>query len=152
MKGILLSGAVSAIFAFFATPALIRFLTKRSYGQIIRDDGPTTHQVKRGTPTMGGIVLISATLSGYFISHLVTGVTPTTSALLVIGLILGLGLVGFLDDWLKVARQQSLGLNAKQKLFGQALVAGCFAYAGLQFPDSAGLTPISANISTVRDT
>ena len=92
MKGILLSGAVSAIFAFFATPALIRFLTKRSYGQIIRDDGPTTHQVKRGTPTMGGIVLISATLSGYFISHLVTGVTPTTSALLVIGLILGLAL------------------------------------------------------------
>jgi phospho-N-acetylmuramoyl-pentapeptide-transferase len=152
MKGILLSGALSAIFAFFATPALIRFLTKRSYGQIIRDDGPTTHQVKRGTPTMGGIVLISATLSGYFISHLVTGVTPTTSALLVIGLILGLGLVGFLDDWLKVARQQSLGLNAKQKLFGQALVAGCFAYAGLQFPDSAGLTPISANLSTVRDT
>ena len=53
MKGILLSGGVSAIFAFFATPALIRFLTKKSYGQIIRDDGPTTHQVKRGTPTMG---------------------------------------------------------------------------------------------------
>jgi len=148
MKGILLSGGVSAIFAFFATPALIRFLTKKSYGQIIRDDGPTTHQVKRGTPTMGGIVLITATLSGYFISHLVTAVTPTTSALLVIGL----GLVGFLDDWLKVARQKSLGLNAKQKLLGQALVAGCFAYAGLQFPDSAGLTPISTNLSMVRDT
>lgn len=152
MKGILLSGGVSALFAFFATPALIRFLTKKSYGQIIREDGPTTHQVKRGTPTMGGIVLISATLSGYFISHLVTAVTPTTSALLVIGLIIGLGLVGFLDDWLKVARQQSQGLNAKQKLFGQALVAGSFAYAGLQFPDGAGLTPISANLSTVRDT
>ena len=152
MKGILLSGGVSAIFAFFATPALIRFLTKKSYGQIIRDDGPTTHQVKRGTPTMGGIVLITATLSGYFISHLVTEVTPTTSALLVIGLIIGLGLVGFLDDWLKVARQKSLGLNAKQKLLGQALVAGCFAYAGLQFPDSAGLTPISTNLSMVRDT
>jgi phospho-N-acetylmuramoyl-pentapeptide-transferase len=65
VKGILLSGAISAIFAIFATPALIRFLTKKSYGQIIRDDGPTTHQVKRGTPTMGGIVLITASLTGY---------------------------------------------------------------------------------------
>ena len=152
MKGILLSGGVSAIFAFFATPALIRFLTKKSYGQIIRDDGPTTHQVKRGTPTMGGIVLITATLSGYFISHLVTAVTPTTSALLVIGLIIGLGFVGFIDDWLKVSRQKSLGLNAKQKLAGQAFVAGGFAFAGLKFPDSAGLTPISTNLSMVRDT
>ena len=152
MKGILVSGAVSAIFAFFATPALIRFLTKNGYGQIISDDGPTTHQVKRGTPTMGGIVLITASITGYFISHLVTSVTPTTSALLVIGLIIGLGLVGFIDDWLKVSRQKSLGLNAKQKLVGQAFIAGGFAFAGLKFPDSAGLTPISTNLSMVRDT
>ena len=62
---------------------------------------------------------------------------------LVIGLVVGLGLVGFIDDWLKVAKQRSLGLNAKQKLFGQALVAGAFGYAGLQFPDENGLTPIS---------
>ena len=152
MRGILLSGAISAVVALFATPALIRILARKGYGQIIRDDGPTTHQVKRGTPTMGGLALIFATLVGYFSSHLLTGVTPTTSALLVLALILGLGFVGFIDDWLKVSKQKSMGLNVKQKLFGQAIAAGAFAYAGLQFPDKNGLTPISMNLSTVRDT
>ena len=152
MRGILLSGGISALFAFFATPALIRFLVKRGYGQIIRDDGPTSHHVKRGTPTMGGLVLIASTLAGYFSSHLITGISTTTSALLVIALIIGLGLVGFIDDWLKVAKQRSLGLNAKQKLLGQAIVAGSFGYAGLQFPDQTGLTPVSSYLSTFRDT
>jgi phospho-N-acetylmuramoyl-pentapeptide-transferase len=152
VKGILLSGAIASIFAFFATPLLIKLLTKKGYGQIIRDDGPTTHQVKRGTPTMGGLVLITAVLVGYGLSHLITGVAITTSALLVIALIIGLGFVGFIDDYLKVAKQKSLGLNAKQKLLGQAIVAGGFAYAGLQFPDQSGLTPISSYLSTVRDT
>lgn len=152
MRGILLSGAISALLAFLATPALIKILAKKGYGQIIRDDGPTTHQVKRGTPTMGGLSLIAAAVVGYFASHLITGVPPTVSALLVIALILGLGFVGFLDDWLKVAKQRSMGLSAKQKLLGQAIVAGSFAYAGLQFPDKSGLTPISLNLSTVRDT
>ena len=152
MRGILLSGAISALFAFLATPALIKILGKKGYGQIIRDDGPTTHQVKRGTPTMGGLSLIAAAVVGYFSSHLITGVSPTTSALLVIALILGLGFVGFLDDWLKVAKQRSMGLSAKQKLLGQAIVAGSFAYAGLQFPDKSELTPISLNLSTVIDT
>ena len=152
MRGILLSGGISALFAFFATPALIRFLVKRGYGQIIRDDGPTSHHVKRGTPTMGGLVLIASMLVGYFLSHLITGISTTTSALLVIALIIGLGLVGFIDDWLKVAKQRSLGLNAKQKLLGQAIVAGSFGYAGLQFPDQTGLTPVSSYLSTFRDT
>lgn len=152
MRGILLAGAISAVFAFLATPGLIKILAKKGYGQVIRDDGPTTHHVKSGTPTMGGISLIVATLAGYFGSHLITSIPATTSALLVIALILGLGLVGFIDDWLKVSRKKSLGLTAWQKLSGQALVAGVFAFAGLQFPDSSGLTPISTNLSTVRDT
>jgi phospho-N-acetylmuramoyl-pentapeptide-transferase len=152
MKGILLSGAISAIFAFFATPALIKFLASKGYGQFIREDGPTTHHVKRGTPTMGGIILIFAALLGYGLSHLVTGVAITASAALVLVLVLALGLVGLLDDYLKVAKKRSLGLTAKQKIFGQMLAAGGFAYAGLQFPDKDGLTPISTSLSTVRDT
>ena len=152
MKGILLSGAIASIFALFTTPLLIKFLSKKGYGQIIRDDGPTSHQVKRGTPTMGGLVLIVAVVVGYGLSHLITGAAITISALLVIALIISLGLVGFIDDYLKVAKQKSLGLNAKQKLFGQAVAAGGFAYAGLQFPDESGLTPISSYLSTVRDT
>ena len=64
----------------------------------------------------------------------------------------GLGAVGFLDDWLKVSRQRSLGLRARTKMLGQSVVAIGFAVAGLNFPDERGLTPVSLNLSTVRDT
>lgn len=152
LKGILLSGAFSAIYAFFATPALIRLLARKGFGQFIREDGPTSHLTKRGTPTMGGLILISAAILGYGFSHLITGISMTTSALLVLALVVGLGIVGLIDDYLKVAKKRSLGLTAKQKIFGQVLVAGAFGFAGLKFPDEDGLTPISTNLSTVRDT
>jgi phospho-N-acetylmuramoyl-pentapeptide-transferase len=152
MKGIVFAGAFSLLLSFIFTPSLIRILAKRGVGQMIRDDGPKTHHVKRGTPTMGGIVLIFSTVIAYLASHLLTGVGITTSALLVISLIVGLGFIGFLDDWLKISRKQSLGLTAKQKLFGQAVVAGGFAYAGLHFKDESGLAPISNYFSGVRDT
>ena len=152
MKGIVFAGALSILLSFIFTPALIRILSRRGVGQMIRDDGPKTHHVKRGTPTMGGIVLILSTLAAYFGSHLITGVGITASALLVLGLIIGLGLIGFLDDWLKISRKQSLGLTVKQKLSGQAIVAAAFAYAGLGFQDETGLAPISQYFSGVRDT
>jgi phospho-N-acetylmuramoyl-pentapeptide-transferase len=101
---------------------------------------------------MGGIVIIFAAAAGYLIAHALTRNTISTSALLVIGLMTSLGFVGFLDDWLKVSRQKSLGLNAKQKIFGQVLFAAIFGYLGIHFPDGDGLTPISQNLSTVRDT
>jgi phospho-N-acetylmuramoyl-pentapeptide-transferase len=119
---------------------------------MIRDDGPKTHHVKRGTPTMGGIVLILSTIIAYFASHLFTGAGVTASAILVIALIVGLGLIGLLDDLLKIYRKQSLGLTARQKLFGQAVFAAGFAYTGLQFEDESGLAPISMYFSGVRDT
>ena len=152
MKGILVAGASATLLSFLLTPMLIRLLARRGYGQMIRDDGPQSHHVKRGTPTMGGIVLITATLIAYLAAHLWTGARMSASALLVIGLIVGLGLVGLLDDWLKVVRQQSLGLRAKQKLAGQAIFAIGFGVLGLRFKDSYGLTPISLHFSTVRDT
>jgi len=152
MREILIAGAIALFLSLFGTPALIRGLARRGYGQIIRDDGPSSHHTKRGTPTMGGIIIIFASALGYFIAHAITQNTVSTSALLVLGLMAGLGFVGFLDDWLKVSRQKSLGLNAKQKIIGQVIVAATFAYFGIQFPDRDGLTPISQNLSTVRDT
>lgn len=152
MKGIVFGGALSILLSFILTPAFIRVLSRRGVGQMIRDDGPKSHHVKRGTPTMGGIVLILSTFAAYFGSHLITGVGVTASALLVMGLIVGLGLIGFLDDWLKISRKQSLGLTAKQKLLGQAIVAAAFAYTGLGFQDETGLAPISQYFSGVRDT
>ena len=152
MKGIVFAGAFSILLSFILTPTLIRILAKRGIGQMIRDDCPKTHHVKRGTPTMGGIVLILSTVIAYFASHLFTGTGVTTSAILVISLIVGLGLIGLLDDLLKIYRKQSLGLTAKQKLLGQAIFAAGFAYAGLQFEDETGLAPISLYFSGVRDT
>jgi phospho-N-acetylmuramoyl-pentapeptide-transferase len=76
----------------------------------------------------------------------------TASALLVIGLVVGLGFVGFLDDWLKVSRQNSRGLKGRYKLLAQASLAGVFGYAGLQFADQYKLTPISQYLSTVKET
>jgi phospho-N-acetylmuramoyl-pentapeptide-transferase len=144
VKGIVFAGAFSILLSFILTPTLIRILAKRGIGQMIRDDGPKTHHVKRGTPTMGGIVLILSTVIAYFASHLFTGTGVTTSAIL--------GLIGLLDDLLKIYRKQSLGLTAKQKLLGQAIFAAGFAYAGLQFEDETGLAPISLYFSGVRDT
>ena len=152
MKEILLAGVFALIFSLFGTPFLIRVLANHGYGQMIREDGPKTHFSKRGTPTMGGISIIFSSVAGYSIAHLILGIPFSASGLLVIGLFTGLGLVGFIDDYLKVIKQRSLGLNSKQKLIGQILVAGVFAYFGSKFPDANGLTPISSNLSFLRDT
>jgi len=152
VRVILIAGAMALLFSLFGTPLLIRFLAKRGYGQVIRDDGPSSHHTKRGTPTMGGIVIIVATVLAYAIAHLFSGRPPTVSALLVIGLVIALGLIGFLDDYLKISRKQSLGLTGKQKLISQGAVAALFGYLGIQFADIGGLTPISQNLSTVRET
>ena len=152
MKLILIAGALALFFSLFGTPALIKALARRGYGQFIRDDGPSSHHTKRGTPTMGGIIIIFATVAGYFLAHLVTQKPVTASALLIIGLVFGLGLVGFVDDYLKISRQNSRGISGKSKILGQIFFASAFGYLGLQFPDGDGLTPISQNLSTVRDT
>ena len=152
MRGILIAGSTAFFLSFLLTPLFIKFLRRRSYGQPIRDDGPKTHHVKSGTPTMGGVVFILAAIIGYFNSHLLTGVPISTSALLVIGLIIGLGAVGFLDDWRKVVQQNSRGISARLKLLGQAIFAGIFGFLALRFPDDAGNTPLSPYLSTVRDT
>jgi phospho-N-acetylmuramoyl-pentapeptide-transferase len=152
MRQILISGAIALFFALFGTPVLIKLLAKRGYGQIIRDDGPSSHHTKRGTPTMGGLIIIFAAIAGYLFSHGITQTAMTASALLVIALIVGLGFVGFLDDWLKVSREKSLGLKGRYKILGQVIIAAIFGYFGIKFADSSGLTPISLNLSVVRDT
>jgi len=152
LRQILIAGAFALVFALFGTKVLIRILAGKGYGQIIRDDGPSSHHTKRGTPTMGGIIFILAAVFGYLIAHLITGNSVTASALLVMGLVVSLGFIGFLDDWLKVSRQNSRGLPGRYKLLGQAIVAAVFGYMGLQFVDSDSLAPISQYLSGVRET
>jgi phospho-N-acetylmuramoyl-pentapeptide-transferase len=152
LKQILIAGAFALVFALFGTRVLIRVLAGKGYGQIIRDDGPSSHHIKRGTPTMGGIIFILAAVLGYFVAHLVTGTAVTVSALLVMGLVVCLGVIGFLDDWLKVSRQNSRGLPGRYKLLGQAIFATGFGYFGLQLAEKGSLAPISQYLSGVRET
>src|SRR5512141_2518066 len=130
----------------------IKFLVRRGYGQFIRDDGPTSHHTKRGTPTMGGAVIIAARLAAYATAHVPTLQPPTISGLLVLFLMSGLGLVGFLDDYIKISKQRSLGLRSREKLAGQTLVAVIFAILALQFPNDRFRTPAVPFVSFVRDT
>jgi len=101
---------------------------------------------------MGGIIIIFAALISYLLAHLVLGSTISVSAVLILGLVVALGLVGFLDDYMKVSRQNSAGISGKAKIFGQVFFASIFGYLGTHFPDKDGLTPISLNLSTLRDT
>ncbi|MBP0450265.1 phospho-N-acetylmuramoyl-pentapeptide-transferase [Kitasatospora sp. RG8] len=151
MKQILFSGMIGLVLSLLGTPALIKLLAKHGYGQYIRDDGPKAHHSKKGTPTMGGIAFILATVIAYFATKAITGETPTASGLLVLFLTVGLGLVGFLDDYIKVVKRRSLGLRAKAKLVGQSAVALIFAGLAMQFADDRGLTPASQHLSFVRD-
>lgn len=152
MKAVLISGGVSMVAALLGTPLLIRFLVRRRYGQFIRQDGPTAHFTKRGTPTMGGVVIIVATILGWLAGLLLTGTAPSASAILVLFLMAGLGVVGFLDDFIKISRQRSLGLSPAAKIVGQGVVGITFAVAALQFPNARFRTPASTHISFVRDT
>lgn len=152
MRALLLAGAGSMAFTLFLTPVFIWLFRKWNWGQFIRDDGPESHHTKRGTPTMGGLVIILASVTGYFSGKLLNGETPSVSALLVILAMVGLGLVGFIDDFIKTQKQRSLGLGGWAKIAGQALVALVFAAFAFGSPNVQGVTPASTKISVVRDT
>lgn len=152
MRAIVLAGAISLLISLLGTPWVIRYLTKRQFGQFIRQDGPASHHTKRGTPTMGGVVILVASVVGWGLGSLITERTPNVSSVLVVGLMLGLGLVGLLDDGIKITRERSLGLNAKWKITLQALVGISFSLLALRFPDDHGVYPASKAISFLRDT
>ncbi len=150
MRALLLSGGLGLIGTLLGTRWAISVLSKKGYGQLIRDDGPTSHHTKRGTPTMGGLVVIFSVLFGYFGAKLLTRESPSISALLLLFLLVGLGLVGFIDDYIKIVKQRSLGLRSKTKFGGQTLVAVIFGWASLHFPDERGNAPASSAISFIR--
>jgi phospho-N-acetylmuramoyl-pentapeptide-transferase len=151
VKTIIVSAGVSMILALFGTPLAIGIFRRRGYGQLIREEGPAAHHTKRGTPTMGGSVIVIAALCGYFAADLITRAHMEASGLLVLFLMAGLGLVGFIDDFIKIYRQTSLGLRSGAKLAGQSVVGAIFAVEVLKHPDAVGLTPADPQLSFVRD-
>jgi phospho-N-acetylmuramoyl-pentapeptide-transferase len=153
MRAILLAGGLSLIFTLVGTRYAIRVLATHGYGQLIRDDGPTTHHTKRGTPTMGGLVIVMASVIAYFIATFGTGQTPSASAMLLIFLFVGLGTVGFLDDYIKISRQRSLGLRSRAKFIGQTFVALVFGWLATSpwMEDGRFRTPAGHAISFIRE-
>jgi len=153
MRAILFAGGLALLLSLLGTRVAITMLSRRGYGQEIREDGPTSHHTKRGTPTMGGIVIIGASVLAYFLAKLFTGSVPTASALLLLFLFVGLGTVGFLDDFIKIVKQRSLGLRSKAKMIGQTVVALAFGALAISpiLEDDRGQTPASNHISFLRD-
>ena len=141
MTTILLSGAISMIVALLGTKPVITVLRRRKLGQQVRTgENMPAHMERNGTPSMGGIVIIIASLIGYVVGHLLTGDPMTVSGILVLFLMTGLGFVGFVDDFLKLFMRRSLGLRSGAKLLGQILVGGSSPYWRSTFP-TATISP-----------
>ncbi|HUP70487.1 MAG TPA: phospho-N-acetylmuramoyl-pentapeptide-transferase [Acidimicrobiales bacterium] len=135
MIALLLAGGVALMVSLAATPVFIRWLQAQGIGQHIREDGPQGHITKAGTPTMGGLMIVIGALAGYLAGHLRSGAIFTRGGLLVALAVAGAGLVGLVDDWIKVRHQRSLGLNKRAKIAGQLFVAGGFAILALKLAD-----------------
>lgn len=146
--------AISLAFSLFLTPVFLKVFRRIGWGQVIRtpeDIANPSHEAKRGTPTMGGVIFILGTIVGYFAGSLFGGTTPALSAILVLWLMVGFGVVGFVDDYMKVRSQRSLGLSGWRKVVGQLLVLVPFGIVALNFPNRLGQYPASGYVSLFRD-
>jgi phospho-N-acetylmuramoyl-pentapeptide-transferase len=155
MSQILIATVIALATALLLTPVVTRVFTRLGLGQEIRDDAPQTHQRKRGTPTMGGLAILTAIWASYMGTNLIGlalgGEGPSASGLLVLGLATALGAVGFTDDYVKLRRSRNLGLNKRAKSAGQLVSAVLFGVLALQFRNADGLTPGSVELSYVRE-
>src|ERR1017187_4486435 len=93
MLSLMESGGVGFLFALLITPVWIHFLSNRSLGQLIREDGPTTHHAKAGTPTMGGVIIVCAAVLGYLMGHVGTSINFTRAGVLAISVTVAAGLL-----------------------------------------------------------
>ncbi|GIH19055.1 phospho-N-acetylmuramoyl-pentapeptide-transferase [Rugosimonospora africana] len=159
MRSVIVAACVAFVLSLFGTPFAIRGFTKLKAAQPIRDIN-VSHSGKRGTPTMGGVVFIVATVVAYFAGHLVLKTLPdtqivpprpTVTGLVLLGLMVFCGGIGFIDDFLKVRKRNSLGLNKRGKLILQVIVGAVFGIVALYFPATNGQTVASTDISFVRD-
>jgi phospho-N-acetylmuramoyl-pentapeptide-transferase len=137
MRGILIAASTALLLSLVGTPLVIRLFRRRGYGQLIRDDGPQAHLSKRGTPTMGGTAIILSALVGYLVATLLRGPQLSAGGLLAMGVFAGMGAVGFVDDYLKIRRNRSLGLTKTAKFVGQALVSVAFAIGAQYVADTS---------------
>jgi phospho-N-acetylmuramoyl-pentapeptide-transferase len=155
---VIVAAAVAFLVSLFGTPFAIRAFARLRAGQPIRTDGPQSHLPKQGTPTMGGVVFIVATVIAYVAGHValttlpeeqIAQVGPSQTAFVLLGLFVFCGAIGFIDDYLKVRKRNSLGLTERGKLLAQLAVAVGFGVAAFTNPGEE--TVASTSLSFVRD-
>nr|WP_236022710.1 phospho-N-acetylmuramoyl-pentapeptide-transferase [Bifidobacterium phasiani] len=146
---------VSLVVTIVGTPLLIKLVHKLHYGQYIRQDGPQSHQIKRGTPTMGGVVINLAIVCGWLASalyrYLANGEPFSASAMLVLFAMLSMGLLGFIDDFAKVRKKQNEGLSVAGKFVGQFILATLYAVLALVVPTKSGFPSAQAGMSFIEE-
>jgi phospho-N-acetylmuramoyl-pentapeptide-transferase len=129
--------ATSILISFLMGPPIIRWLRVLRFGQVVRKEGPETHLKKAGTPTMGGVMIIAATV----VATLLWARLDEAYTWIAVGVLLWLGALGFLDDYLKVVRRRTEGLVGRYKLIGQGAIGVVVAALLLLLP----IEPIPAN-------
>jgi phospho-N-acetylmuramoyl-pentapeptide-transferase len=135
------AAAITALLiTFFLGPVIIRALKKHHIGETIRSDGPETHQVKAGTPTMGGLIIHLAV----FVPTLLWGDLSNKYVLLVMFVTLWMGAIGFIDDYLKVVKKMKKGLVARYKLMGQVVIGIIVALFMYIYPSDPNLVTITS--------
>jgi phospho-N-acetylmuramoyl-pentapeptide-transferase len=143
---LLLAAASSLMVALVGTPVLIRALRARGIGQLIREEGPQGHATKAGTPTMGGLAILGGTVVGYLVANLRPGGAGFHPAgVTLMALVLGMGTVGFVDDYLGIRFRRNLGLNKRAKSLGQLAVGAAFTVLAL------GWVEVPTRMSFTRD-
>lgn len=155
MIALIIGILVSLVVTIVGTPLLIRLVHKLHYGQYIRQDGPQSHQVKRGTPTLGGVVINLAIVCGWLASaiyrHIVSGEAFSLSAMLVLFAMLSMGVLGFIDDFAKVRKKQNEGLSVAGKFIGQFAFATLYAVLALIIPTRSGFPSAQAGMSFIEE-
>lgn len=154
MISLLVGLIVTLVVTLVGTPLLIRLVHRLNYGQYIRQDGPQSHMVKRGTPTLGGVVINLAIILGWAATavyrYAAYGDTPSWTALLVLFAMLSMGVLGFIDDFAKVRKKQNEGLSVGGKFFGQFVFATMFAVLSLLIPTKSGHPSAQAGIAFIE--
>ena len=134
------AGVTALLIAFVIGPSIIARLRDRKIGQIVRSEGPSTHLGKRGTPTMGGLVILVATV----IPTLLWARLDNRFVLIALLSLLWMGAIGFIDDYLKIVQHQPRGLVAKYKLIGQVVFGIVLSYVLLRWPWQGTVLPATS--------
>jgi phospho-N-acetylmuramoyl-pentapeptide-transferase len=148
VTNIMLAGFIGLVVSLLGTPIAVRSFRRRGWGQLIREEGPKAHYEKRGTPTMGGLVILIGCVLGYLAGHVGRDgfFAPKDSGVLAMVTIIALGLLGFIDDFIKIRKARNLGLQKRAKFLGQLAIALGFAVVAVKVVD------IGTDLSFFRST